>query len=150
MNSDRNNATLHISDRKILEELQDAAEESGVFSATSEWGIERMKQSFNSRGDCFERCGAVVFEYEGEEVLRVPVACLPATIGRGDKVDYVLNYSGISRVHCHLESAGNLVRICDDASTNGIILNRKKIESEDLCDGDEVTIGTVSLRSRKA
>jgi len=83
-------------------------------------------------------------------MLRVPVACLPATIGCGEKVDYVLEYPVVSRLHFHLESIGNLIRICDDASTNGIYLNRKKIDAEDLCDGDEVAVGTLSLRIRKA
>ncbi len=139
-----------VSDRRIIETLRNAAEESEAFSATSEWGYGRLMQSFDSRGDCFDRSGAVVFEYEGTEVLRVPVACLPATIGCGEKVDYVLDHPGISRMHCHLESAGNLVRICDNASTNGIFLNRKRIKSEDLCDGDEVKLGTALLRIRKA
>ena len=149
MKPEQRSTVADASDKRILETLQDASEESGIFCATREWAYGKLRKSFNSRGDCFDRCGAVVFEYGGAEVLRVPIACLPATIGRGEKVDYVLDYSGISRLHFHLESIGNLIRICDDTSTNGIYLNRKKIDAEDLCDGDEVKLGTVTFRIKK-
>jgi len=138
-----------LSDEHILETIQSAAEESELFSAASRRGYEKLKASINSRGDAFGRSGAVVFEEHGGEVLRVPVACLPATIGCGEKAGFVLKYAGISRLHFHLEPVGSLVRICDDASTNGVFLNGKKIDKEELCDGDEVTVGAVSLRIRK-
>jgi hypothetical protein len=138
-----------LSDNHILETLQATAEESEVFSATSKWGYDRLKKSFESRGDSFDRCGAIVFSEGDVEVVRIPISCLPATIGSADKVDYALTYPGVSRLHCHLELVGSLVRIIDDASTNGLMLNGKRVESEDLCDGDEIVMGTAALRIRK-
>lgn len=41
------------------------------------------------------------------------------------------------------------MRIYDDSSTNGVILNRNKIDQEDLCDGDQIKFGVITLRVRK-
>lgn len=138
-----------LSDDHIMRAIQSSAEDTVAFTATSKWGYEKIKASVKSRGDTFDRSAGVVFEEDGSEVLRVPVAGMPATIGSGGMADHVLDRAGISRLHCHLEYVGNLVRIHDDASTNGVVLNKKKVDCEDLCDGDEVTLGTVSLRIRK-
>ncbi len=139
----------NLSDDHILKSLQSSAEETVAFSATSKWGYEKIQASITSRGDSFDRCSSVVFEEEGLEVIRVPVSCMPATIGSGPSADYILDRTGISRLHFHLEYVGNLVRVYDDASTNGVVLNKKKVDCEDLCDGDELTLGAVSLRIRK-
>lgn len=133
----------------IVKTLQQSAEMDSVFSATRDWSIEKMRQSIHSRGDFFDRKGMVVFEKEGREVLRVCMCSLPVTIGSGEKADCRLEYEGVSRVHCRLECIGNLVRLCDDGSKNGTRLNGKRIDYEDLCDGDVVEIGSVSLRVKR-
>lgn len=150
MKSDSNKCMPeHLSDEHILKSIQSSAEETGAFTATSQWGYERLRASVASRGDSFDRRGAVVMEKDGGELLRIPVAGLPSTIGSGATADFVLEHEGVSRLHCHLESVGSLVRIVDDGSTNGLLLNRKKVDAEDLCDGDELAIGTLVLRVRK-
>ena len=138
-----------LTDDKILNTIQLSAEESAAFSATSEWGYEQLKSSVESRGDTFDRSSELVFEENDAEVLRIPVCKMPATIGNGGKVDYILNRIGVSRLHCHVEHVGSLVRIHDDSSTNGVLLNRKRVAVEDLCEGDELQIGTAVLRVRK-
>jgi hypothetical protein len=138
-----------LSDDSIVRSIQASAEETAAFVATSKWGYKQLKASIESRGDPFDRCGCVVFEEDGKEILRIPVSAMPATIGSGSTADFVLERAGISRLHCHLERMGCLVRVYDDASTNGIMLNKKTIEAEDLCDGDELVLGTVVLRIRK-
>jgi hypothetical protein len=145
----RGSMSENLSDAQIIESIQSSAEEAEAFCAPSQWGYEKLKVSIASRGDSFDRCGEIIFEEDGKEILRIPVACMPVTIGSGEKVDYALDFPGLSRMHCHLEYIGSLVRIHDDASTNGVVLNGKKIASEDLCDGDEVKLGMVSLRIRK-
>lgn len=139
----------NLSDDHIIKSIQSSVEETEAFVATRQWGYEKLKASIASRGDPFDRSGEIVFEEAGTVVLRIPVSRMPVTIGCGERVDYVLDYPGLSRLHCHLEYVGSLVRIYDDASTNGLVLNGKKIASEDLCDGDEIRLGTVSLRIRK-
>lgn len=137
------------SDDRIIEQLKNAADAEDVFSATSDWNYDKLRNSVKSRGDFFDRHGSIVFEHEGEEVLSIPVSSLPITIGSGEKADCRLEFEGVSRVHCHLESIGSLVRICDDGSKNGVRLNGKKIIAEELCDGDELSIGSVSLRVKR-
>lgn len=149
MKSNFEEGTLALSDDQILERLQAAAEAEDVFAATREWSLEKMRLSIHSRGDYFDRSGAVGFELDGEEVLRVCMCRLPVTIGRGVKADCHLEYKGVSRLHCRLEAIGNLVRVCDAGSKNGTILNGKRIDFEDLCDGDELELGSVSLRVKR-
>lgn len=141
--------TMKPTDQQIIQALRDAADAEEVFTATRDWSLEKMRLSIPSRGDYFDRMGMVAFEKEGAEVLRVCMCNLPITIGRGDKVDCRLDFEGISRVHCRVETIGNLIRLCDAGSKNGTWLNGKRIDFEDLCDGDMIQIGTVSLRVKR-
>ena len=138
-----------LSDMQIIKTLQDASDTEDVFAATREWSLEKMRKSIQSRGDFFDRKGTVAFELDGREVLNACMCALPITIGSGEKTDCRLNYEGISRVHCRLETIGNLVRLCDNSSKNGTRLNGKWIEFEDLCDGDEIQIGSISMRVKR-
>lgn len=139
-----------LSDDQIIDRLQDATEAEDVFTATREWSLEKMRLSIKSRGDYFERKSAVIFEHDGNQALQVEVGELPVTIGRGEKADFRLDIDGVSRLHCRLERVGNLVRLCDAGSKNGTLLNGKRIDFEDLCDGDEVKLGVLSLRVKRA
>ena len=85
------------SDSGLLDTIRMSSEASEAFLATSRWGHDRFKQSIRSRGDCFDRCGSVGFELNGETVLEIPVASLPATIGSSQQADFVLN-TMVSRV----------------------------------------------------
>ncbi|VGO17979.1 FHA domain-containing protein [Pontiella sulfatireligans] len=140
-----NESPPDLSDAQIIQRLKAAAESDDVFAATRAWSMEKMRQSVASRGDCFDRKGAIALELDGEEVLRLCMCDLPATIGRGEKADFQLEFEGISRLHCRLERVGSLVRLCDAESKNGTRLNGKKINSEELCDRDVIQLGTVSL-----
>ncbi|MDH3982311.1 MAG: FHA domain-containing protein [Kiritimatiellaceae bacterium] len=139
-----------LSDDQIIERLQDASEAENIFTATREWSIEQMRLSIKSRGDFFARKSTVIFEHDGDLSLRVEVGDLPITIGRGEKADFRLGVEGVSRLHCRLERVGNLVRLCDAGSKNGTLLNGKQIDFEDLCDGDEVQLGVLSFRVKRA
>ncbi len=138
-----------LSDTQIIENLQEGADTADVFAATREWSLEKVRLSIESRGDYFDRKGVVVFEQDGREVLNACMCALPITIGSGEKADFRLDGEGVSRVHCRLESIGNLVRLCDVGSKNGTRLNGKPIDFEDLCNGDEIQIGSASLRVKR-
>lgn len=142
-------ASDRLSDEEIVSAIQKGTEETLAFDATSQWGYEKLMVSVSSRGDHFDRNAMVLFEESGDVLLSVPISSMPATIGCSKSADYVIDRAGISRLHCHLESIGGLVRINDDESTNGVWLNGKRIQSQELCDGDELTLGTVLLRVRK-
>lgn len=137
-----------IPDEHLMKTIKSGVDASEAFTATRDWSFERVKMSVESRGDTFDRDGAVVFEEAGAEVLRVLFSALPVTIGSAEAADFRLERSGVSRMHCHLEPVGSLVRIHDNGSTNGVLLNGKKIDSDDLCDGDELQLGSAVLRVR--
>jgi pSer/pThr/pTyr-binding forkhead associated (FHA) protein len=74
---------------------------------------------------------------------------LPVTIGRAENADLRLDHESVSRLHCRMEKVGNLIRLLDAGSKNGTFLNGSRIDSEDLCDGDELQIGSVTLRVKR-
>ncbi|MDF7825707.1 FHA domain-containing protein [Pontiellaceae bacterium B12227] len=137
-----------LSDNHLMTAIQTGMDDAQAFSATSEWGFDRLRASVDSRGDTFDRTGAITLEKEGVEIMRIPFSNLPATIGSGVAADYRMEYPGISRLHCLLEPIGCLVRIRDKGATNGVFLNKKRVEFEELCDGDELQLGTVNVRVR--
>ena len=69
------------------------------------------------------------------------------TIGRGNANDLVLNDSSVSRFHAVVKIAGSSVSIADRGSTNGVVLNGRRIEAETaLINGDTAQLGRYELR----
>ena len=69
------------------------------------------------------------------------------TVGRGNANDLVLNDSSVSRFHAVIKLKENSIFVADRGSTNGIILNNKKISQEtELKDGDTALVGSYKLR----
>jgi pSer/pThr/pTyr-binding forkhead associated (FHA) protein len=63
-------------------------------------------------------------------------------IGRSAKADIRLDDPSVSRRHALLVSeSGKPIRVLDDRSLNGVILNGKAIEWGRLADADELRIG---------
>ncbi|HEY5054195.1 MAG TPA: FHA domain-containing protein [Solirubrobacterales bacterium] len=63
-------------------------------------------------------------------------------IGRSPKADIRLDDPSVSRRHALLvHEAGKPIRVLDDRSLNGVILNGEEIEWGRLADGDELLIG---------
>ncbi|HUQ49409.1 MAG TPA: adenylate/guanylate cyclase domain-containing protein [Terriglobales bacterium] len=69
------------------------------------------------------------------------------TVGRGSANDLVLNDSSVSRFHAVLKSQENKdVLIADRGSTNGVVINGARIETESvLKHGDRAKIGVYTL-----
>jgi FHA domain/zinc-ribbon domain len=70
---------------------------------------------------------------------------LRSLIGRSPECDVFLDDVTVSRRHAELVRAGDVFSIRDLGSLNGTYVNRKRIESADLTDGDEVQIGKYRL-----
>jgi predicted component of type VI protein secretion system len=72
------------------------------------------------------------------------------TVGRQDDCQFRIASSQVSRKHCQLyESQGQLV-IKDLGSSNGTIVNGKKVSDQQiLAPGDELRIGPVKFRIEK-
>jgi hypothetical protein len=67
------------------------------------------------------------------------------TIGRSPDCDVFLDDVTVSRRHAVLLRRGSIFTLQDQGSLNGTFLNRRRIESAELADGDEVQIGKYRL-----
>lgn len=69
----------------------------------------------------------------------------PFTIGRGRDCDLVIDDPNISRRHAELRSEGDSWRIVDLGSTNGIKVNRRRLDEAVLRSGDRITLGVTDF-----
>jgi pSer/pThr/pTyr-binding forkhead associated (FHA) protein len=68
------------------------------------------------------------------------------TIGRTARADFILDAALVSRVHCRLTADKSDQLVVDDlGSTNGTIVNGKRVERSLLKAGDVLTVGRVEL-----
>jgi uncharacterized membrane protein len=63
------------------------------------------------------------------------------TIGTGADNDIQIEDGFMSSKHCEVRYDGNTYKIVDLGSTNGIVLNDKKVRESDLVDGDSFKLG---------
>jgi len=68
------------------------------------------------------------------------------TVGRARSADFIVNAALVSRLHCRLELADDVVEVIDLASTNGTFVNGERVERARLRSGDVLQIGRVGLR----
>src|SRR3954447_4912145 len=69
------------------------------------------------------------------------------TIGRHDDCQLRIKSSQVSRKHCELFEKKGLLLVKDLGSSNGTLVNGKKIQGQRVLEaGDELTIGPVQLR----
>ncbi len=66
-------------------------------------------------------------------------------IGRQEKSDIVLDDNTISRLHCYIQYENYRHVIYDADSLNGTYVNGNKIDSQQLCSGDEILLGQTKL-----
>ena len=67
------------------------------------------------------------------------------TIGRSPDCDIFLDDVTVSRHHAVLSRVDDRFTIEDQGSLNGTFVNRRRIETADLADGDELQIGKYRL-----
>jgi pSer/pThr/pTyr-binding forkhead associated (FHA) protein len=67
-------------------------------------------------------------------------------MGRTEDNDLVIQHKSVSRNHARVEREGELFRIHDLGSANGVLINDAEVTSEILKDGDVVELGRVRLR----
>ncbi len=85
----------------------------------------------------------------GEEpaiTLRVPPGTIK-TIGRTARADFIVDAALISRLHCRLTADRSDQLVVEDlGSTNGTMVNGKKIDRVVLRPGDRLTVGRVEFQ----
>ena len=69
----------------------------------------------------------------------------PTTIGRSPECGIFLDDVTVSRKHAVFTKDGERWRLEDQGSLNGTFVNRKRVESAELSDGDELQIGKYRL-----
>ena len=78
---------------------------------------------------------------------RLVVGPVGATIGRSRQCDIVLDDPNISRQHAEIRPRGGSWVIGDLGSTNGVILNGRRIDGPEVVrPGDEIELGTSVIR----
>lgn len=83
---------------------------------------------------------------------RVVALTAPVTVvGRGSEADVRLADTGVSRAHAELrlEDGGTSVRLLDLRSTNGTVVNGRKVSEALLSDGDRIELGATPLVFRR-
>lgn len=69
-----------------------------------------------------------------------------AVVGRSQRCDYVLADPNVSRRHFELQLRGRDWYLIDLDSTNGVSINGRRVASSQLSPGDEIVVGSSSLR----
>ncbi|MDQ1642186.1 MAG: hypothetical protein QOJ90_1537 [Actinomycetota bacterium] len=95
-----------------------------------------------SRSEAPARTGAPWLDVNGTPfTLTAPVT----RIGRGTDADLRIDDPGISREHAEVRHQGGDVTIVDAGSTNGVIVDGRRVEQARLEDGAVVVLGSTSL-----
>jgi hypothetical protein len=80
------------------------------------------------------------------ETLHIPLGKDALRIGRGLAAELRLDESSVSRRHAILVPRPSGARILDDRSSNGTLVNGRRVSQADLNNGDVIVLGRVVLR----
>lgn len=81
-----------------------------------------------------------------ERPLLIALGAEPLHIGRGMSAGLHLDESSVSRRHAILVPRPEGARILDDRSSNGTVVNGRRVQQVDLTDGDVIVLGRIVLR----
>ena len=97
-------------------------------------------------GDVAAQSGALVIRSGGGRVGQsFPMTGEKMTIGRSPETDVFLDDVTVSREHATLVRRGGDWYLDDSGSLNGTYVNRQRVDSHRLADGDELQIGKFKL-----
>jgi hypothetical protein len=77
---------------------------------------------------------------------RIPVGDDPVAIGRLPECEITLSDPNVSRRHAEVRRQDDDIVVVDLGSTNGTRVNGAGITTHSLVDGDEIVVGTTSIR----
>jgi pSer/pThr/pTyr-binding forkhead associated (FHA) protein len=82
---------------------------------------------------------------EAPTLIRLPAGAVK-TLGRTARADFIVNAALVSRLHCRLTADATDQLVVEDlGSTNGILVNGKKVSRSILRVGDTLTVGRVDF-----
>jgi hypothetical protein len=82
---------------------------------------------------------------EGDRVRTIAIADGWTRIGRSLSAELRIDDPTVSRRHALVHRDGDTVRLLDDRSLNGVFRNGRRVELEELADGDTLAIGRFEL-----
>ena len=95
----------------------------------------------NDRAQFPQDCGLLVVESGPKAGARYGLEEEMVTIGRHSGAGIFLDDITVSRQHAQIERANDQYLVRDVGSLNGTYINRERIDTAQLQDGDEVQIG---------
>lgn len=78
--------------------------------------------------------------------LQIAVGDEPVVIGRASECALALPHPSVSRQHCRIWREGEGFLIEDLGSTNHTFLNGRAVDRSQLCDGDQITVGSNAIK----
>ena len=97
-------------------------------------------------GPAFEHLEPARYLTCGEEAFALKADV--THVGRGMTADVRLDDHTVSARHAIVVARGDRLRILDDRSTNGTVVNGRRVDEAELHDGDVVVLGRVVLTYR--
>lgn len=118
---------------------------TGRFRVRSK-AMAKVSQTGPEASDTAVRRATAVIEINGE---RLPLAPPGIVVGRGNDADLRVNDPGVSRRHIEFrvtqDAQGPRVSVHDLGSTNGVLVNGKRVENATLADGAMIRIGNTTM-----
>jgi hypothetical protein len=118
---------------------------TGRFRVRSK-AVARVSQAGPDPTETQVRRATATLDVNGE---RLPLAPPGIVVGRGNDADLRVNDPGVSRRHAEFRVAedanGPRVSVHDLGSTNGVLVNGKRVEDATLADGAVIRIGNTTL-----
>jgi hypothetical protein len=118
---------------------------TGRFRVRSK-AVARVSQAGPDPTETQVRRATAFLDINGE---RLPLAAPGIVVGRGNDADLRVNDPGVSRRHVEFrvtdDAQGPRVSVHDLGSTNGVLVNGRKVEDATLVDGAEIRIGNTLL-----
>jgi hypothetical protein len=118
---------------------------TGRFRVRSK-AVARVSQAGPDPSETQVRRATATLDINGE---RLPLAPPGIVVGRGNDADLRVNDPGVSRRHVEFrvteDANGPRVTVHDLGSTNGVLVNGKRVENATLVDGAEIRIGNTTL-----
>jgi len=114
--------------------------------STEAFAAPELPESLDPLGDHgVHGAGLIVRSGGGLAGETFTLAASPTTIGRSPDCAIFLDDVTVSRKHAVFTKDGERWKLEDQGSLNGTFVNRERVETADMSDGDEIQIGKYRL-----